>query len=579
MPPEMVSSAARERCACARHSANSIDTCRLETQQQKHKERLASIKADIDNKEPQRFTHLESRVKRNQQLEERYQQIERENRILLEKMSYIMTHSAVDQDGGKLPRPRSLNASRRRREMQRIMEENQRILERIQAQRAFYNRRQWEDDAKKHEELVRRICDQPLSDAAKSGRKPSRAPSAAAKKGARASNVRGRARDPLEHPLLKEGRHIGDKYVIVTMYEFAAPHILSVRTYDIDSSEVDRLDVAFAELEKMVPPEMLSAAPDKREDLCQLVLANLRLKPRLSLAKNLSAPEASFQAAPPAPTASPLRAPQHYAAISLPAPLHIDDDRAAHRAGDASISSPQLLPNPSSPPAPSASLSQRNQESKFAERKESATAVGSKAPVEPREPATVSAPQAPAAAEPKPEPQRQPEPEPEPKVKQDPLPTPPPEPAKSPFELPPTPTPTALAAQQDASAPVASAPAEELPKPPASQPPVARQPSLSAATFGASPQPLPYASPSERKLRATPLGEAIRASEGPELKQEQPQQPEPLQQPQPLQQPASERSQPPQLDVQPPVGAHSAEAAASGAASSSEATQAPSTLQ
>jgi len=39
---------------------------------------------------PKEFAHLRSKPKKNQMLEERYTEIERENRILLEKMTNIL---------------------------------------------------------------------------------------------------------------------------------------------------------------------------------------------------------------------------------------------------------------------------------------------------------------------------------------------------------------------------------------------------------------------------------------------------------------------------------------------------------
>ena len=58
--------------------------------QRLHQQRLKTIKAAIDNKPPKRPSHLKKNMKREQMMEERYATIERENRLLLEKMSHIM---------------------------------------------------------------------------------------------------------------------------------------------------------------------------------------------------------------------------------------------------------------------------------------------------------------------------------------------------------------------------------------------------------------------------------------------------------------------------------------------------------
>lgn len=51
---------------------------------------LQQIKGTVDMKEPPKFQHLKKKMKKTQMLEERYTEIERENRILLEKMTNIL---------------------------------------------------------------------------------------------------------------------------------------------------------------------------------------------------------------------------------------------------------------------------------------------------------------------------------------------------------------------------------------------------------------------------------------------------------------------------------------------------------
>lgn len=48
------------------------------------------MKCNIDNKSPRSASHLKSKAKKSALIEERYKQIETENRILLGKMSNIM---------------------------------------------------------------------------------------------------------------------------------------------------------------------------------------------------------------------------------------------------------------------------------------------------------------------------------------------------------------------------------------------------------------------------------------------------------------------------------------------------------
>ena len=88
-------------------------------------------------------------------LEDRYNDIEFENRLLLSKMSKIMKDpvtvpfpvtrgsafagSTSNSPGTRLG-PRSLNRSFRKKELERINTENQQILRRIQGGRGVYNR-------------------------------------------------------------------------------------------------------------------------------------------------------------------------------------------------------------------------------------------------------------------------------------------------------------------------------------------------------------------------------------------------------------------------------------------------------
>ena len=48
------------------------------------------MKCSIDNKPPKGASHLKTNAKKNALMEERFANIERENRMLLEKMSYII---------------------------------------------------------------------------------------------------------------------------------------------------------------------------------------------------------------------------------------------------------------------------------------------------------------------------------------------------------------------------------------------------------------------------------------------------------------------------------------------------------
>jgi hypothetical protein len=132
--------------------------------QRLHKKRIRTIKAAIDNKAPKRPSHLRKNLKREQMMEERYATIERENRLLLEKMSAIMQGGhGIDN---RLKKPKnvgtSMNKSYRKKELQRITQENQAILRRIQACEPSLNRAVWEEDRRQNEKWLRNICENPF---------------------------------------------------------------------------------------------------------------------------------------------------------------------------------------------------------------------------------------------------------------------------------------------------------------------------------------------------------------------------------------------------------------------------------
>jgi len=129
--------------------------------QETHKKKLHEMKCSIDNHEPKRHPHLRKNLKKEQLMEERYAEIERDNRLLLEKMSYIMRHSSLDNDN-QMQYAHSLNREQRKRELQRITRENQNILGRIQAAEPTYDHLVWAEHEKQHEEYMKNICELPL---------------------------------------------------------------------------------------------------------------------------------------------------------------------------------------------------------------------------------------------------------------------------------------------------------------------------------------------------------------------------------------------------------------------------------
>merc|ERR1712142_500668 len=92
--------------------------------------------------------------------EERLATVERDNRILLEKMSCIMrTRGRVDNRNDY--QQKSLNKSKRQRELLRVSTENKAIEKRIVSREPQYNHLNWEDDWKTNQQYMENIARYP----------------------------------------------------------------------------------------------------------------------------------------------------------------------------------------------------------------------------------------------------------------------------------------------------------------------------------------------------------------------------------------------------------------------------------
>lgn len=134
-----------------------------------HMQKLRSVKPTIDLQRPKTFKHLKSRAKKEQMLEDRYTEIERENRILLEKMTSIMqkpnrTSSSFSSERFALQSAqmkKSLNRASRKQELLKITLENQAILRRLQDKNSNYNVARWEHDHKLRQDLLKNMSEYP----------------------------------------------------------------------------------------------------------------------------------------------------------------------------------------------------------------------------------------------------------------------------------------------------------------------------------------------------------------------------------------------------------------------------------
>lgn len=194
-----------------------------------HKDRIKKMRPQVDTGEPNvvHMDHLRYNLKREQIMEERYHEIDRENRILLQKMSDMMKQSSHTT-----PRARSagasLNRDGRKAQLTRITQENQSILKRIQQAQPVYNHISWEDSYRKSYSYLKNSAEYPIVLKRKGSRAGSLTPLGQTGGGSRSdSRTAGEggeagpggaagASDDLKY-VLKEGKRIGQRYYLLEM--------------------------------------------------------------------------------------------------------------------------------------------------------------------------------------------------------------------------------------------------------------------------------------------------------------------------------------------------------------------------
>lgn len=134
-----------------------------EKEQMVHKERVRTVKSALRENFRAPFQHNQAarNAKREAVQERKYSEIERENRILLEKMSHIMQDPKP-----KLYNPRrfelvSLNRERRKKDLMKITIENQAILRRLQDKQPTYSVQKWDAEFKRNEQIRNNLSEHP----------------------------------------------------------------------------------------------------------------------------------------------------------------------------------------------------------------------------------------------------------------------------------------------------------------------------------------------------------------------------------------------------------------------------------
>merc|ERR1712002_472688 len=125
-----------------------------------HRAKVHTSAAVIDNHAPETYMHMHLKLKKLQVEEERLAVVERDNRILLEKMSWIM-RTKGQVDNWNHYKQKSLNKCTRQRELLRVSHENQAILRRISSKEPYYNHLAWDEDWSQNNEYMSNISNYP----------------------------------------------------------------------------------------------------------------------------------------------------------------------------------------------------------------------------------------------------------------------------------------------------------------------------------------------------------------------------------------------------------------------------------
>ncbi|XP_073419006.1 sperm axonemal maintenance protein CFAP97D1 isoform X2 [Dendrobates tinctorius] len=118
-----------------------------------HVSRVRAVKPEVDNKPPRTFLHHHVQAKKIQKEQERLAEIEKNNRLLMEKIALIMrTGGTVDNWNTCVLR--SINSNKRNREIVRITAENQAIHKKILDSKPYYDHKKWECEWKATRKLM-----------------------------------------------------------------------------------------------------------------------------------------------------------------------------------------------------------------------------------------------------------------------------------------------------------------------------------------------------------------------------------------------------------------------------------------
>ncbi|KAL4488546.1 hypothetical protein ABPG72_013114 [Tetrahymena utriculariae] len=148
-----------------------------------HENKIKNMKKMIDNEAPPQYDFLVSRKKKEALQQSRGNEIQRENKILIHKLTQILhrnknlnTQSQQNLHGSAFSSSmysnmnpfsttkNSLNQALRKKEFVKIVIENQALLKRIQSQKSEYDVKSWEKERLKNEKYISQISEYQYKD-------------------------------------------------------------------------------------------------------------------------------------------------------------------------------------------------------------------------------------------------------------------------------------------------------------------------------------------------------------------------------------------------------------------------------
>ncbi|KAA6359245.1 MAG: hypothetical protein EZS28_045228, partial [Streblomastix strix] len=139
-----------------------LEQKRQEYARKVHLDHLKASRSFIDCHNLANWTHLTTKAKRMQTEEEKYCDIERDNAILLAKMSVIARGKGeVDCGMPNKYGKTSMNIYVRTQEQIKVQEENKAIVSRIRARKANMSAAKFEEEYQQNERMMKSICEFP----------------------------------------------------------------------------------------------------------------------------------------------------------------------------------------------------------------------------------------------------------------------------------------------------------------------------------------------------------------------------------------------------------------------------------